>query len=506
MKRITLLLLLGVLLCQSFAQVPQKFSYQAAIRNGEGAAIANEEVDIKITLRKLTTDGEIVYSENHLVTTSPQGIVSLSVGAGNLLSGDFLLIPWNNEIFIQVDFRLADEKGEYITLGVSQILSVPYALYAGNAIQGEGVEGYIASHDGNNWVGTNQINLSTNSVEVIAMDDRDQEEPIFKVLNSNNEIVFAVYESGVKINIADEPNADKGNKSGFAIGGLTGMKETTETTHNYLTILPDSVRFNLVENTEQGKGNKGGFAIGGLTGQKYTPVDLLTVNIDTTTIYTTLQATGNVDILGNIYTGGTISTQVTYNGYTYQTIQIGGQTWFKENLQTLNYQDGDPINPLNDVFDYELNFANRPIHGLLYSRDVIMSANGLCPMGWHVPNRADWDQLFSWLGGANWMENYDLIAIRLMEVGAWDLAPGDLNPNNLSGFSARPGGRGLLDFPNNPIFSELNEQAYFWTSGDGIGVEADAYSISKISGSSIVPITNASGDELFYVRCIKDNY
>jgi uncharacterized protein (TIGR02145 family) len=504
MKKITLFLLLGVFLWQSFAQVPQKFSYQAAIRNGEGIAIANEDVDIKISLRKLTTDGEIVYSENHLVTTSPQGIVSLSVGAGNLLAGDFLLIPWNNEIYIQVDFRLADEKGEYVTLGISQILAVPYSLYAGNAIQGEGVEGFIAAYDGANWASTNQINLSVNSVEIKAMDDRDQEEPIFKVLNSNNEIVFAVYESGVKINIAEEPNSGKGNKGGFAIGGLTGMKETTETT-DYLTILPDSVRFNIIENNEQGKGNKGGFAIGGLTGQKYTPVDLLSVNIDTTTIYTTLQATGNVDILGNIYTGGTISTQVTYNGYTYQTIQIGSQTWFKENLQTLNYHDGEPINPLNEVFDYELEPANRPVHGLLYAQSVIMSANGLCPIGWHVPNMGDWDILFNWLGGEMWFENYDLIAIRLMEVGSWDEAPGDLTPNNISGFSARPGGRGALDIPD-PIFFDINQKAFFWTSGDGIGTFAYAYEISKNSGTSIVPISEVSGNELFYVRCIKDNY
>ena len=534
--------MLGVMLLQSFAQVGEKFSYQAVIRNSEGTVIANEDVDIKISLRKLTTDGEIVYSENHLITTSPQGVVSLSVGAGNVLAGDFLQIPWNNEIFIQVDFKLADEQEEYVTLGISQILAVPYSLYAGNAIQGEGIEGSITTFDGDNWVSTNQVNLSTNTVEVKAMDERDQEEPIFKILNSNNEIVFAVYEQGVRIYVGSEPEekgkgnrsgfaiggltgfkADenekdyfsvsrertqvlfddqgKGNRSGFAIGGLTGLKSDDDD-KEYLSVAREHTRVLFDDET---KGNRSGFAIGGLTGFKSDPTDLLTVNFDTTTIYTTLQATGNVDILGNIYTGGTISTQVTYNGYTYETIKIGGQTWFKENLQTLNYQEGTPINPLNEVFDYALEPSNRPVHGLLYAHSVVMSPMGLCPIGWHVPSMTDWDELFSWLGGTDWMDHYDLIAIRLMEVGSWDAATGDLTPNNISGFSARPGGRGVLDFPD-PTFSDIDQKAYFWTSGDGIGTFAYAYEISKTTGESIVPITNLSDDELFYVRCIKDNY
>ena len=487
--------MLGVMLLQSFAQVPQKFSYQAVIRNSEGTVIANEDVDIKISLRKLTTDGEIVYSENHLITTSPQGVVSLSVGAGNVLAGDFLQIPWNNEIFIQVDFKLADEQEEYVTLGISQILAVPYSLYAGNAIQGEGIEGSITTFDGDNWVSTNQVNLSTNTVEVKAMDERDQEEPIFKILNSNNEIVFAVYEQGVRIYVGSEPEekgkgnrsgfaiggltgfkADenekdyfsvsrertqvlfddqgKGNRSGFAIGGLTGLKSDDDD-KEYLSVAREHTRVLFDDET---KGNRSGFAIGGLTGFKSDPTDLLTVNFDTTTIYTTLQATGNVDILGNIYTGGTISTQVTYNGYTYETIKIGGQTWFKENLQTLNYQEGTPINPLNEVFDYALEPSNRPVHGLLYAHSVVMSPMGLCPIGWHVPSMTDWDELFSWLGGTDWMDHYDLIAIRLMEVGSWDAATGDLTPNNISGFSARPHtppGRGFRRLPRRPVCGRL---------------------------------------------------
>ena len=138
-------------------------------------------------------------------------------------------------------------------------------MYAGNAIQGEGIEGSITTFDGDNWVSTNQVNLSTNTVEVKAMDERDQEEPIFKILNSNNEIVFAVYEQGVRIYVGSEPEEKgKGNRSGFAIGGLTGFK-ADENEKDYFSVSRERTQ---VLFDDQGKGNRSGFAIGGLTGLK----------------------------------------------------------------------------------------------------------------------------------------------------------------------------------------------------------------------------------------------
>jgi uncharacterized protein (TIGR02145 family) len=549
MKRLSIFVVLGIILSQSLAQVPQKFSYQAAIRYNDGTTIANEDVDIKISLRKVALDGDIVYSENHVVSTNPQGIVSLSIGTGTILSGNFIEIPWNETIFIQVDFRLAEEKVDYTTLGVTQILSVPYALYAGNAIQGEGVNGQIATFDGDSWSGTRQVSLSNNTVEVLAMEGRNLDEPIFTVKNSNNEVVFAVYESGVTINIGEQTGGEKSNKAGFAIGGLTGPK----TTNNYLTILPDSVRFNLVENSDQdpektnkagfaiggltggkelthnyltlksdtvrfiisnppSKTNKAGFAIGGLTGPKTEVIDLLSVNVDTTTIYTTLQATGDINVVGNLYTGGSLSTQVIYNGYSYQTVTIGEQTWFKENLRTLYYQSGtEQINPINDVFVYNLQEMSHPNvsnYGLLYSRfATVESAMGICPADWHVPNQQDWEQLFWWLGGETWYDNLDLVAIRMMEVGFWDAAPGTLTPNNLSGYSARPSGRGTKGIPN-PTFSDIEQKAYIWSSGDGMGIPSGYIIISKLEGQGIVqvPVDDLTGNELLPVRCVKNNW
>jgi hypothetical protein len=113
-----------------------------------------------------------------------------------------------------------------------------------------------------------------------------EDEPIFVVRNSNGDIVFAVYEKGVRMYVEDDAKEPKGNKSGFAIGGLTGFKDN-ET--EYFRVTPDSVRIYLREPTE--KGNKGGFAIGGLTGFKADTVALMFVAQDSTRFYIDTEAT-----------------------------------------------------------------------------------------------------------------------------------------------------------------------------------------------------------------------
>ncbi len=107
-----------------------------------------------------------------------------------------------------------------------------------------------------------------------------EDEPLFVVRNSQDKIVFAVYEKGVRMYVEDDAKEPKGNKSGFAIGGLTGFKDN-ET--EYFRVTPDSVRIYLREPSE--KGNKGGFAIGGLTGFKADTVALMFVAQDSTRFY-----------------------------------------------------------------------------------------------------------------------------------------------------------------------------------------------------------------------------
>jgi len=113
-----------------------------------------------------------------------------------------------------------------------------------------------------------------------------EDEPLFVVRNSQDKIVFAVYEKGVRMYVEDDAvSGGKGNKSGFAIGGLTGFKDNDT---EYFRVTPDSVRIFLREPKE--KGNKGGFAIGGLTGFKADTVALMFVAHDSTRFYIDTEA------------------------------------------------------------------------------------------------------------------------------------------------------------------------------------------------------------------------
>ncbi|MBR4497737.1 MAG: hypothetical protein IKP08_03570, partial [Bacteroidales bacterium] len=134
MKRlITILTILGLSIA-TMAQVPQKISYQALIRDAENEIVANRVITLQIQL--VTANGDAVYSETHQTATNANGVVSVAIGTGNT-TDDFSQIDWSKgEYYVQTTTDLG--AGEKIVSGASQLLSVPYALYAekaGNVVE-----------------------------------------------------------------------------------------------------------------------------------------------------------------------------------------------------------------------------------------------------------------------------------------------------------------------------------------------------------------------------------
>jgi hypothetical protein len=111
-------------------QAPQAFKYQAAIRDETGMVISDQLVSLRVSVLKGDIYGEIVYIEIHDVYTNAIGIVNLEIGRGLALQGDFSQIGWGeDDYFVQLEIDM--EGGmDYQSLGTSQLLSVPYALYA----------------------------------------------------------------------------------------------------------------------------------------------------------------------------------------------------------------------------------------------------------------------------------------------------------------------------------------------------------------------------------------
>lgn len=127
-----ILLLMGNL----YAQSPQAFNYQTVVRDANGALLTNTPVAFQISLLQGSASGTVVYTETHAVTTSDNGLVTLLMGNGTVVTGDFNTIDWaNGPYFLQVELDV-NNTGSYTLMGTTQLLSVPYALYAETAGNG----------------------------------------------------------------------------------------------------------------------------------------------------------------------------------------------------------------------------------------------------------------------------------------------------------------------------------------------------------------------------------
>jgi len=116
-----------------FAQAPNKMSYQAVIRNNSNTLVANQAVAMRISILQGSPSGTAAYVETHTPTTNANGLASIEIGGGTVVSGNFSTINWaNGSYFVKTE---TDPSGgnSYSINGTSQLLSVPYALYSENS-------------------------------------------------------------------------------------------------------------------------------------------------------------------------------------------------------------------------------------------------------------------------------------------------------------------------------------------------------------------------------------
>lgn len=136
MKKIITLLIVSLFATTTWAQAPQKMSYQAVIRNASNALVANSNIRMRISFLQGTATGTAVYVETQTATTNANGLATVEIGAGTVVSGTFAAIAWGtNAYFIKTE---TDPTGgtNYSIVGTSQFLSVPYALFASSGNTG----------------------------------------------------------------------------------------------------------------------------------------------------------------------------------------------------------------------------------------------------------------------------------------------------------------------------------------------------------------------------------
>jgi len=190
------------------------------------------------------------------------------------------------------------------------------------------------------------------------------------------------------------------------------------------------------------------------------------------------------------------------DGFVYDTVVIGSQTWLKQNLRTARYRNGDSIPTGLNNFDwqnttsgayaiYNNDPVNDSIYGKLFNWYAVADPRGLCPTGWHVPREDEWISLESLLGG-------NLVAGGKMKaISSLWLSP-NLGANNSSGFSGLPGG--LKSFTGQ--YSDVNNLGFWWSSTSSSATNSRNRALLS-SSAGINRSSNIYGNG-FSVRCTRN--
>lgn len=133
MKAFTLCTILILHIGLAIAQAPQQFSFQGVARKADGKVAVNEQIGVRISIIAESAFGTLLYQETHSLLTNLVGVFDISIGGGVVQSGDLSSIDWGKgKYFLQLEIDVTGGTN-YVNIGVTQLLSVPYALHAHSA-------------------------------------------------------------------------------------------------------------------------------------------------------------------------------------------------------------------------------------------------------------------------------------------------------------------------------------------------------------------------------------
>lgn len=193
-----------------------------------------------------------------------------------------------------------------------------------------------------------------------------------------------------------------------------------------------------------------------------------------------------------------------FDGNSYDTVHIGNQIWFKQNLKTSRYRNGSLIPEVtnntvwsNTTFaaqcNYNNNASNLHIYGKLYNRFVVENSNNICPKNWHIPTIAEWEILIQYLGGSS------LAGGKMKDIGTSLWNSPNTGATNESNFTALPSG----SRNTSATFNQLGSNVFWWSAYESNTSLGKYYTLSYDQTS----INNADVDKKwgFSIRCISNS-
>ncbi|MCX6267928.1 MAG: T9SS type A sorting domain-containing protein [Bacteroidetes bacterium] len=189
-----------------------------------------------------------------------------------------------------------------------------------------------------------------------------------------------------------------------------------------------------------------------------------------------------------------------YDNNHYTIVHIGTQTWTEENLKSTHYPDGTTA----DYFDYDHDPNNSLIYGRLYAWSSAMNGaassntnpsnvQGICPNGWHLPSKSEWQQLAGSFGGS------DIAGGKLKETGNAHWISPNTGATDEVGFTALPAG--IWAFWDE--FQWKGDHGAFSTSTGNLPM-VEVTTIMLQTSNGVLTVGTFHPDDAVSVRCVKD--
>ena len=438
-----------------FAQAPQGFNYQATVRNSTGQLLLNQNVLVKFNVLQNSATGTIVYSENQTVTTDDLGHINLVVGQGTATTGTFTTINWGTANYY-LGIELNTGSG-YVAMGTTQLLSVPYALYANSS--GNAPTPTLAN-------GTIFVGNVTNQATSVALSGDVTITNTGAATIANNAVTTQ------KIANANVTNA-KLDKANIPLSGFGAATADVNLGTKKITNLADPINAQ----------------------------DAVTKS------YSEAQLRAQVTQLQ----AQIVALQILAS----PTITNGAQIWSNTNLDVATYRDGTPIpqvtlpSTLTNLTTgawcyYNNDSANGAIYGKLYNWYAVAGIHDndpntpnkiLAPVGWHAPTNTEWTSFITFLGGEQ------VAGGKMKATGTTYWQRPNSDASNSSGFGGLPGGI-VLDLRSS---RELGQTGYWWSATESLFSNSDAFFCFMDFNSGVVRVEEQGYKQYFIsVRLVRD--
>ena len=521
MKRITTVVAIMVLaVAVAMAQAPEKFSYQAVVRNASNALVTNAPVGVRVSILQGSATGNAVYVETQTATTNANGLLTLEIGGGIVQQGSFADIDWaNGTYFLKTETDPAGGSS-YSVISTQQLLSVPYALYSKEA--GNGFSG-----DYNDL--TNKPTIPTVPTNVSAFNNDSYyitEAQLNALLAALNNTIDSL-RNRIEDLESNSPTHSVGLPTVITtiisnITGSTAQCGGDITTYGGSSITERGVCWSISPlPTVSENHTSDGAGIGTFVSYLYGLQPGVTYYVRAYATNSTGTAYGCEMSFTTpaLFTCGT-GTVTDYDGNVYPTVQIGNQCWMKENLRSTHYADGTAISlgsgnsstvayyyPETESFNYGNLYNWKAVMGEFTSSSAAPSGvQGICPNGWHVPSDAEWTQLTYFVSSqSNYLcsNNTEYIAKALASTTGWNAdysqcSVGNMqNCNDATGFGALPAG-GYFNIG----YYASGVNANYWSSTAYVGGDAWYRHLNHIEAR--VYRLNNNVNIGYSVRCLRD--